>query len=97
MSVELEMLFWVSILTLFLWVPYVTSAIINDGLLAALKWQGNEKQRFLWAERAKRAHYNAIENLIPFAAIVIVAHLANVSNEATASCSCMCFLCLYCV
>ena len=85
MSVELEMLFWVSILTLFLWVPYVTSAIINDGVLAALKWQGNEKQRFLWAERAKRAHYNAIENLIPFAVIVIIAHLANVSNEATAS------------
>ena len=85
MTVELEMLFWVSILTLFLWVPYVTSAIINDGLLAALKWQGNEKQRFLWAERAKRAHYNAIENLIPFAVIVIIAHLANVSNEATAS------------
>ena len=39
----------------------------------------------MWAERAKRAHYNAIENLIPFAVIVIIAHLANVSNEATAS------------
>ena len=85
MSVELEMLFWVSTLTLFLWVPYVTSGIINDGLLASLKWQGNEKQRFLWAERAKRAHYNAIENLIPFAAIVVIAHLANVTNETTAA------------
>ena len=38
MSVELEMLFWVSILTLFLWVPYIFAAIVNDGLLASLKW-----------------------------------------------------------
>ena len=85
MSVELEMLVWVSTLTLLMWVPYVLSGIINDGLVAALKWQGDEKQRFLWAERAKRAHYNSIENLIPFAIIVIIAHLTNISNEATTS------------
>ena len=85
MSVELEMLVWVATLTLLMWVPYVLSGIINDGLVAALKWQGDEKQRFLWAERAKRAHYNSIENLIPFAIIVIIAHLTNISNEATTS------------
>ena len=85
MSVELEMLVWVSTLTLLMWVPYVLSGIINDGLVASLKWQGDEKQRFLWAERAKRAHYNSIENLIPFAIIVIIAHLTNISNEATTS------------
>ena len=85
MSVELEMLVWVSTLTLFMWVPYVLSGILNDGLVASLKWQGDEKPRFVWAERAKRAHYNSIENLIPFAAIVVVALLANISNEATSS------------
>ena len=85
MSVELEMLVWVTTLTLFLWVPYILSAIVNDGVITSLKWAGNEKQRFVWAERAKRAHYNSIENLIPFATIVIVAHLANISNEATIS------------
>ena len=85
MSLELEILFWVATLTLFMWVPYVLSGIIYDGLVASLKWQGDEKPRFLWAERAKRAHYNSIENLIPFAVIVIVAHLANISNEVTAT------------
>ena len=85
MSVELEMLVWVSTLTLLMWVPYVLSGIINDGLVASLKWQGDEKQRFLWAEWAKRAHYNSIENLIPFAIIVIIAHLTNISNEVTTS------------
>ena len=85
MSVELEMLVWLTTLTLFMWVPYVLSAMVNDGPIASFKWQGDEKQRFIWAERAKRAHYNAIENLIPFAAIVIVAHLAEISNDATAA------------
>ena len=85
MSVELEMLVWISTLTLFMWVPYVLSAMVNDGPIASFKWQGGEEQRFIWSQRAKRAHYNAIENLIPFAAIVIVAHLAEISNDATAS------------
>ena len=85
MSVELEMLVWVSTLTLFMWVPYVLSAMVNDGLITSFKWQGDEEQRFIWSQRAKRAHYNAIENLIPFAAIVIVAHLAEISNDATAA------------
>jgi len=85
MSVELEMLVWVSTLTLFMWAPYVFSGMINDGLIATFKWQGEEKQRSIWAARARRAHYNAIENLIPFAAIVIVAHLAEISNDATAA------------
>ena len=85
MSVELEMLVWLSTLTLFMWVPYVLSEMVKDGLIASFKWQGGEEQRFIWSQRAKRAHYNAIENLIPFAAIVIVAHLAEISNDATAA------------
>ncbi|MCB1435203.1 MAG: MAPEG family protein, partial [Alphaproteobacteria bacterium] len=37
-----------------------------------------------WAARAKKAHYNAIENLAPFAAVVLVAHLAQAANGTTA-------------
>jgi uncharacterized MAPEG superfamily protein len=37
-----------------------------------------------WAQRAKKAHYNAVENLAPFAAVVIVAHLAAAANPTTA-------------
>jgi len=33
--------------------------------------------------QAKNAHYNAIENLAPFSALIIVAHLASISNTAT--------------
>jgi hypothetical protein len=37
-----------------------------------------------WAERAKRAHVNMAENLAPFAALVLVAHLTQSANSTTA-------------
>jgi uncharacterized MAPEG superfamily protein len=37
-----------------------------------------------WAARAKKAHYNAIENLVPFAAVVLIAHLTATANATTA-------------
>ena len=40
-----------------------------------------------WAERGKKAHYNAVENLVPFAVLVLVAHSMGLSNEATQSAS----------
>ena len=36
------------------------------------------------AARAKKAHTNAVENLAPFAAVVVVAHLAAAANATTA-------------
>jgi uncharacterized MAPEG superfamily protein len=37
-----------------------------------------------WAGRARRAHLNMLENLVLFAALVLVAHAANKTNEMTA-------------
>ncbi len=36
-----------------------------------------------WAERAKRAHYNAIENLVVFAPLVLIANATNISTQTT--------------
>lgn len=36
-----------------------------------------------WADRARRAHLNAIENLAVFAPLVLVAAIADVSINAT--------------
>jgi uncharacterized MAPEG superfamily protein len=36
-----------------------------------------------WAQRAIRAHYNAVENLAIFAPAVPVAHVLNISTPAT--------------
>ena len=85
MSTELEMVVWVSAFTIVMWVPYILAHMGNVGLIASLSYKGDGTPMPPWAERAKRAHYNAIENLIPFSALVFVAHLANVSNEVTAT------------
>ena len=37
-----------------------------------------------WAERARRAQANMLENLPHFAALVLVAHAAGLSNAQTA-------------
>ncbi|HEX7926515.1 MAG TPA: MAPEG family protein, partial [bacterium] len=37
-----------------------------------------------WAERAKKAHYNAVENLVVFGALVLVASASNKLDNATA-------------
>jgi uncharacterized MAPEG superfamily protein len=36
-----------------------------------------------WVGRAQRAHRNMLESLLPFAAVVLVAHAAGISNEYT--------------
>jgi uncharacterized MAPEG superfamily protein len=36
-----------------------------------------------WVGRAQRAHRNMLESLLPFAAIVLVAHAAGISNDYT--------------
>lgn len=84
MTTELEMLAWTAAFTLLLWVPYILAHIGNVGLMPALTYRADGTPLPDWAARAKKAHANAIENLAPFAAVVLVAHAAGVSNEATA-------------
>jgi uncharacterized MAPEG superfamily protein len=43
----------------------------------------NPKPLAPWAERMKKAHYNSVENLVLFAALVLVAHAADISNATT--------------
>lgn len=85
MTTELEMLAWVAGLTVCMWLPYMLAHVGNVGLVRALTYQSDKTPLPAWAARAKAAHYNAIENLAPFAALIVVAHLAGISNDATVS------------
>lgn len=85
MTTDLTMLAWTAALTLVLWIPYILAHIANVGLVPALSYAADDTPLPAWAARAKRAHYNAIENLAPFAALVLVAHLAGAANAATAA------------
>ncbi len=84
MTSELICLTWVTIITALMWIPYVLNLIIVRGLVDAVGYPENPKPLASWASRMKAAHSNAVENLVVFAALVIVAHIAGANNEATA-------------
>ncbi|MFL5260327.1 MAG: MAPEG family protein [Hyphomicrobiales bacterium] len=85
MSTELRMLAWTAGLTLVFWLPYILARMMNHGLVPTVTYAADAKPLPGWAERAKRAHYNAVENLAPFAAVVLVAQLAQATNASTAA------------
>jgi uncharacterized MAPEG superfamily protein len=83
MTLELHYLVLVTALTAVLWVPYILNRIAVRGLTEAVGYPENPKPAAPWAKRMQAAHANAVENLVVFAALVLVAHLAGVSNEGT--------------
>ena len=83
-TTELSYLTWTTIITALMWMPYVLNLIAVRGLVAAVSYPVDPKPLAPWAARMKQAHANAIENLVVFATLVLVAHIAGVNNEVTA-------------
>lgn len=83
MSAELTYLVLVATFTGLMWLPYILNTIAVRGLGDAVGYPDNPAPLAPWAQKLKAAHYNAIENLAVFAALVLAAHVAGVSNEAT--------------
>ena len=83
MTSELSSLIWVVALTAEMWVPYILNTIMVRGLIDAVGYPDDPKSPAPWAVRMKAAHYNAVENLVVFAALVLTLNAAGVSNETT--------------
>ena len=83
MTSELMSLTWVVALSAVMWVPYILNTIMVQGLVDAVGYPDNPKPLAPWAARMKKAHYNAVENLVVFAALVLMLNAAGVSNETT--------------
>ncbi|MFB3124362.1 MAG: MAPEG family protein [Woeseiaceae bacterium] len=83
MTSELTSLIWVTALTAFLWIPYALNTIAVRGLMDAVGYPADPKPLAGWAQKMKAAHANAVENLVVFAALVLIANAAGVSNETT--------------
>jgi uncharacterized MAPEG superfamily protein len=88
MSVELVYLFWVAVFTGLMWIPYILDRVSVWGLTEAVGYPANPKPQSPWAQRLMKAHANAVENLVVFAALVLAANAAGVSNAITAG-ACM--------
>jgi len=84
-NTELRYLALVSALTGLLWVPYILNEIMVRGLLDAVGYPENPRPLARWAQRLKAAHYNAVENLVVFAALVLVAGVAGIHDPAIAT------------
>jgi uncharacterized MAPEG superfamily protein len=83
MKPELTYLTWVSLLTAVLWIPYILDRLAVWGIGDTVGYPEAPKPQTAWARRLKAAHANAVENLAVFAALVLVANAAGVSNGAT--------------
>jgi len=63
--------------------PFVARLMTPKGLTWGLSNRDYEPSLPPWHARSNRAHSNMVENLTPFAIIIVVAHIAGVSNDWT--------------
>ena len=83
MTSELMSLTWVTALTAVLWMPYILNLIVVRGLLDAVGYPEDPKPLSGWAAKMKAGHSNAVENLVVFATLVLIANAAGVTNDVT--------------
>ncbi len=84
MTTDLTMLVWSAVLCILLFMPYVLARVAVWGIPDTVGYPENPPALPRWAARSWRAHINMAENLAPFAALVLVAHVASLANETTA-------------
>jgi uncharacterized MAPEG superfamily protein len=88
-------LFWLTLtvaMTGLIWVPYILDRAMVRGLVPTM---GNpspaDAPQSAWAQRMLAAHANAVENLVIFAPLVLIAQDLNISNRATVFASALYF------
>ena len=84
MTTELLYLLLTAILTGVLWIPVVIGYVLSRGPLKPSDYKIAPTSTLpAWVNRANRTHTNAVENLVPFATVVLIAHAAGVSTSIT--------------
>jgi uncharacterized MAPEG superfamily protein len=82
-------LYWLALtatMTGLMWIPYILNRAAHLGIPGAFLTPLMEAApaEAEWAQRVKRAHSNAVENLVVFTALILVSQLAGISNQVTA-------------
>ena len=85
MTTELYWLTLTVLMTALFWLPYILDRIVVRGLITAITGTTAERtdDQSEWAQRAIRAHINAIENLAIMAPAVLIAHVLSISTPVT--------------
>lgn len=85
MKPELLYLAFVTAFTGLLWVPYILDRVATRGLLDTVGYPEHPKSQSPWAQRLMKAHANAVENLVVFAALVLLANAVGITSAAIAT------------
>jgi uncharacterized MAPEG superfamily protein len=85
MTTDLWMLVATTLLCLFIPLIYGTGRFMQP---RGFQWSAGNRETELnvpkWTKRAVQAHSNFIENLAPFAILILVAHVSGKANAVTA-------------
>ena len=89
MTPELRWLTYTALLAGSLWIPFIVGVNVTDF--------ANKEQLFVrppdanqmkpWVHRSLRAHQNLLEQLLPFAIVVLAGAVSRVSTPITVACS----------
>jgi uncharacterized MAPEG superfamily protein len=85
MTVELYWLTLTVLMTAVFWLVYIFDRMTVRGIPNTLSAAPPETgiPQSTWAQRAIYAHRNAVENLVIFAPLVLIAHLMQITTPAT--------------
>lgn len=82
-------LYWLVLtiaMTGLLWIPYIGYLLKALGPIEALmEGGGAEPDDYTWARRAKKAHYNAVENLAVFAPLTLIVCAMGLDSSFTSA------------
>jgi uncharacterized MAPEG superfamily protein len=80
-------LFWLTLtvaMTALIWVPYILDRAMVRGLMGSMANPSpGDAPQSAWAQRMMAAHVNAVENLVIFAPLVLIAGDLGISSAAT--------------
>lgn len=83
-SPEVYWLALTAVMTALLWIPYILQLLVQMGPVGAMMdGEGTHPHAANWAIRAKKAHYNAIENLAVFAPLVLIVEVMETGDGLT--------------
>ena len=83
MTSELMSLTAVTAFTAVLWMPYILNMIAVRGIKDAVGYPADPAPLSPWAAKMKAAHSNAVENLVVFAPLVLIANAVGITSDAT--------------
>ncbi len=84
MTLELFWLTLTALLAASLWIPFIVGVNTETGKdFSDFTRPPDLTTMRPWVHRAWRAHQNLLETLIPFAAVILIAHMAGISTSVT--------------